>query len=46
MSMLVVLNNFIRKRAITKSRDDRSDYVAADSFHAHVQRTEDYKFKN
>ena len=26
MSMLVVLNNFIRKRTITKSRDDRSDF--------------------
>jgi len=26
-SMLVVLNNFIRKRIITKSRDERSDYI-------------------
>ena len=26
MSMLVVLDNFIRKRTITKSRDDRSDF--------------------
>jgi len=25
MSMLVVLNNFIRKRTITKSTDERSD---------------------
>jgi len=26
MSMLLVLNNFIRKRTITKFRDERSDF--------------------